>query len=230
MSILENLKTERMKLTQVSKKLDITVTEASRHLQRLSDAKLISRDSDGLYLLTGLGKLAISQIPNLSFITDHSEYFLSHDPSTLPYQFLNRLGELSECRFDSDTGRNVNHSAQMVKDAEEYACVMTYQYPVLTTSIIEQRLDEGLDFRFLFPEGVQPPEGIRLDVFRRCSMRSIPRIEARVILTDKEAQFGVPSTDGRSDYAAFISQSEKFRRWSRDLFEHYWGTGKKLLL
>jgi predicted transcriptional regulator len=106
---------------------------------------------------------------------------------------------------------------------------MTYQFPVLTTSTIEKRLDEGLGFRFILPDGVLPPEGIRLDVFKKCSMRSIPRIEARVILTDKEAQFGLPFADGRVDYSAFISRSEKFRQWSRDLFEHYWGTGKNLL-
>ena len=39
-TILKNLYDKRMKLTQVSKKLDFTVTEVSGHLQRLSDTKL----------------------------------------------------------------------------------------------------------------------------------------------------------------------------------------------
>ena len=39
-TILKNLYDKRMKLTQVSKKLNFTVTKVSGHLQRLSDTKL----------------------------------------------------------------------------------------------------------------------------------------------------------------------------------------------
>ena len=102
LTILKNLQKEKLKLSQVSQIQDMTAPEASQHLQRLSDAKLISRDSNGFYFLTMLGKLVFSQLSTLSFISDHSEYFLSHDPSILSYQFQNRIGELRECRFDSD--------------------------------------------------------------------------------------------------------------------------------
>jgi len=230
LTILKNLQKEKLKLSQVSQIQDITAPEASRHLQRLSDAKLISRDSNGFYFLTMLGKLVFSQLSTLSFISDHSEYFLSHDPSMLSYQFQNRIGELSECRFDSDYVHNINHSAQMVKEAEDYLWCITYQLPGLTTPIIEQRLDDGLEVKFIFPEGVQPSESIRLEVFRRCENRSIPRIEARIVLTDKEAQFGLISSDGKYDYAAFISSDEKPRQLARDVFKYYWERGKLLLL
>ena len=49
MRIMKSLLAERLKLTQVSKKLDMTVTEASRHLQRLSDIQLIEKDVDGAF-------------------------------------------------------------------------------------------------------------------------------------------------------------------------------------
>jgi DNA-binding IclR family transcriptional regulator len=44
MNLLEELQKQRMKLSHVSEKLDMTITEASRHLQRLTDAKLIQKD------------------------------------------------------------------------------------------------------------------------------------------------------------------------------------------
>jgi hypothetical protein len=59
----------------------------------------------------------------------------------LSYQFLNRIGELSECRFDSDYVHNINLSFQMVKEAEEYLRCIPHQLPGLTTPIIKQRLD-----------------------------------------------------------------------------------------
>ena len=52
MNLLKKLQKQRMKLSHVSEKLDMTITEASRHLQRLSEAKLIQKDVDWLYGLT----------------------------------------------------------------------------------------------------------------------------------------------------------------------------------
>ena len=45
--IMLELQKGKLKLSNLSRKLDLTVTEASRHLQRLSEAKLIQKDTDG---------------------------------------------------------------------------------------------------------------------------------------------------------------------------------------
>lgn len=38
MNMLNSLRNERLKLSHLAKRLDMTVTETSRHLQRLSDS------------------------------------------------------------------------------------------------------------------------------------------------------------------------------------------------
>ena len=47
MNIMLSLQEERLKLSHVSNKLNMTVTETSRHLQRLSDIRLIEKDVGG---------------------------------------------------------------------------------------------------------------------------------------------------------------------------------------
>ena len=118
----------------------------------------------------------------------------------------------------------------MLREADEYVWAMTYQFPVLTTPVLEHVLSEGLELKIILPKDLNPPEGLRPDVFRRIPLKCVPRIDARVVVSDKEAQFGVPLTDGRVDYSAFISHNDKFRLWCLDLFEYYWERGEGLYL
>jgi predicted transcriptional regulator len=59
LDILFLLKKTQMKLSHISKKLDFTVQETSRNITRLSEAKMISKDVDGLYHLTPYGNEAL---------------------------------------------------------------------------------------------------------------------------------------------------------------------------
>jgi predicted transcriptional regulator len=63
MMILINLDKESMRLSQLVKKQEMTPTEASRHLQRLTDIDLIAKDADNLYKITPYGRLVLSVIP-----------------------------------------------------------------------------------------------------------------------------------------------------------------------
>jgi predicted transcriptional regulator len=65
MKILSNLSKEALKLSHLAQRQDMTVTEASRHLQRLNDADLISKDVKNLYKITPYGRLILSLLPTL---------------------------------------------------------------------------------------------------------------------------------------------------------------------
>ena len=63
LTILTEIDTEPLKLSQVARKLSATVQETSRHLERLSKAKLIEKDSTSSYRITSFGKLILSLLP-----------------------------------------------------------------------------------------------------------------------------------------------------------------------
>ncbi|UCD45075.1 MAG: hypothetical protein JSV27_00785, partial [Candidatus Bathyarchaeota archaeon] len=105
MNIMLNLLEERLKLSHVSRKLDMTVTEASRHLQRLSDIQLIEKDVEGMFGPTRFGRLAIKLLSSLDFISMNKQYFLDHDVSNLPDELISRINELSFGTLNTDVVR-----------------------------------------------------------------------------------------------------------------------------
>ena len=107
-------------MNDLARKLDLTPTEAFRQLQRLSEARLVEKQPDGNYAITEYCKLVLQLSPALEFTYKHREYFLSRDISRLPYEFINRIGELSSGILETNVADTINHAEQMIKQAEEY--------------------------------------------------------------------------------------------------------------
>ena len=75
--IMLELEKEPLKLTHVSKKLDLTSSEAHRQLSRLSEAKLVSKDVEGFFSLTPFGEQSLKWIPGYTFISDNSDVLVA---------------------------------------------------------------------------------------------------------------------------------------------------------
>src|SRR5918996_3090449 len=58
------------------------------------------------------------------FLTQNREYFLSHDISSLPLEFIERLGELQEGEHTDNVGSVIVHLQRVVQSAEEYIWLM----------------------------------------------------------------------------------------------------------
>jgi len=227
MRIINLLNGEKLTLSHVSQKLDITVTEASRHLQRLSEAQLIQKDSGRFYHLTSYGELVLQQLSGLDFILDNRQYFLEHDTSHLPYKFISRIGELSLGSLNKDVLACIAYAEHALKHAEEYSWSLTDQVIASSSTIIEEKIKEGIKIRAILPEklesppGYNPPYGVE--------RRTLPKIDIRVMVTEKEAMLGLPFLGGQMDYAQIISKDLKFCEWCRDLYLFYWEKAKPIL-
>ncbi len=89
--IMLELQKRKLKLSQVSRKLDSTITEASRHLERLGQAKLIQKDTDGYFSVAPFGTLVLTLLSGLNFASRHTEYLLDYDVSQVPLEFVERI-------------------------------------------------------------------------------------------------------------------------------------------
>ena len=112
---LSLIEKERLKLTHISERLNLSVQETSRHLSRLRDAKLIGRNVDGFYHLTPFGLAILHLLPSYNFILRNRDYFQDHDPSCLPPEFIERIGELEEYK-PGEGVMQVLHLAMIVID------------------------------------------------------------------------------------------------------------------
>jgi predicted transcriptional regulator len=227
MRILLAVKAEKMRLSNLAERMKFTATEASRQLQRLSEAKLIQRDSDGFFTITKYGELSLSLLDSLIFTSLNREYFLSHDASVLPSAFIGRLGDLYGCSFQGDVISTLVYDEGMLRSAESYAWTMSDQFHYSARPIVAEMRKLGVDIRTILPVNVVPPQGFK--PAEGVARRLLPKVDFHLIVTDKEAAFGLAYMDGRMDYAQFVSRDERFRGWCHDLFQHCWDRAKPLI-
>jgi predicted transcriptional regulator len=88
-------------------------------------------------------------------------------------------------------------------------------------------MKSGLEFRFIFPENLVPPPGVKPVLGTQ--RRTLSRVEEIILMTDKEAWFGFPDLNGKIDYVLFLGKDLKFHTWCRDLFQYRWEQAKPAL-
>jgi len=225
-SILFELEKKNLKMQQIAKCLDMTVTETFRHLQRLSDAKLVEKKVDGTYAITSLGSLASRLISSLDFILRNTDYFLEHDVHGLPYEFVNRLGELSAGEFCGDTLVALNRTRKIVNEAEEYLWAMAEQSESSHTPVANEKISKGLKFRFIMQENLAKTVQIAPEIEHLKERKYLERICATLLISEKESAFHLRRGNGQMDYVGFFGIDEKFQKWTRDLFMYNWERAK----
>jgi predicted transcriptional regulator len=71
LSILLELQKENLKMQEIARRLDVTVTEAFRQLERLSATLLVQRQPDGTFALAEYGKLVLQLASSLEFVVKY---------------------------------------------------------------------------------------------------------------------------------------------------------------
>ena len=226
-SILFEVEETALKMRQIAKSLDMTVTEAFRHLQRLSDAKLVEKKPDGTYAITSLSSLATGFLSGFNFILKNGEFFLEHDVSCLPYEFVNRLGELSAGEFYGDTLTYMNRSRKMVYEAEEYIWAMAEQSESSHTPVANEKVSKGLKLKFLMQKDFAKIVKFDPEIEHLKERRYLERICATLLITNKESAVHLHRHNGKMDYIGFFGTDEKFRKWTRDIFIYCWDRAER---
>jgi Predicted transcriptional regulator len=222
-SILFEVEKQGSKMQQIAKTLDMTVTETFRHLQRLTEAKLVEKKVDGTYAITSLGKLATGVLSGFNFYLKNGDYFLEHDVSCLPYEFVDRLGELTSSeRFDGVLP-SLNKIRQIVFSSEEFIWVMSDQVDSSHVPVTNEKVRGGLEFKFIMQKDlaktIQDSENLK-------ERRYIERVPAAILINEKEAYVSLRRINGVIDHMGFYSTDSKFRKWCQDVFLHYWQTAQ----
>ena len=101
LKIIQLLNEKKFRLSELAKALDATTPEVHRNLNRLEDSGFIVKDGEGNFVLTALGHMLLSLIPNFAFIIENKKYFIEHPIDSLPEKFILRLGELFQGKFIS---------------------------------------------------------------------------------------------------------------------------------
>lgn len=230
LGILRELNMKNWKMNDLARKLDLTTTETFRQLQRLNEALLVQKQVGGAYAITLYGTLVLQLSPSLEFIFKHKEYFSTHDIRCLPYQFRNRIGELSGANLNMNAVENLNKVGQIVGEAEQYMWGLREGLGIESMfPIFEEQMRKGIKFRELFPESDLTTYRIGPEMGRSIEGRVLPLsdVHATFAVTEKEAVVFFPLVGGRTDFTGFVGKDPIFLNWVKDLFLYYWEKGKR---
>jgi len=229
LSILRELQKENLKMQEIARRLDVTATEAFRQLERLSAALLVQRQPDGTFAIAEYGKLVLQLASSLDFVSKHRDYFSTHDVMRLPFQFVNRLGELSQAKLVIDTVENLNNGERAFMEAEQYGWgIAEGTIPLHMIPIMNEQIMKGLKLKMLIPENLLSASVSPTATAKNMKARGLPDLPAIVVLTEKEAGICFRQVGGRMDYAGFFGTDPVFHNWVKDLFLYYWDKGKRI--
>lgn len=235
--MLRRLQHDHMTVTALSKELELTTQETSRHLSRLGETGLTIKNSNGTHSLTGYGDLSLKQIKGFMFTSTHRSYFQNHDLTGIPPEFVSRIGELGNARYIDDIMVIFHLIEQLGRESHDYIYRLTDKYILTAIPSWENALSRGVEFRLLEPTDiVVPPEFDRGPVIEdavnrgQFKVREIDEVNVFLALNEsKVAAIGFPTNEGRMDYRGFVSEDRKVHSWAKDLYENYWAKSKPVI-
>ncbi len=231
--LLEIRKEEKLRLTQLAEKIRATIQETSRHMGRLTEAKLIEKDSEGTYKPTSYGKLVCLLLSSFDFLSKNRDYFLSHDISSLPREFIERIGELTVHEPAVNVSNVLRHTEQAISSANEFVWLMADQALITGPAVAQAVGNRDLSIRIMIPKNILMPKQFQETktlLGNKFELKLLPdeNVKVAIALNEKIAGITFPDLKGKMDFdSGFTSSSIDFHRWCIDLFTSYWDRSKK---
>ncbi len=219
LGILQTLNEKPMTFTSLIKEIDMNSTEASRQLSRLTEAQLIEKKGDGRYYNTPFGKLILSSISDLNFISEKSGYFMNHDTTQIPLDLLRQIDSLSKGEIVTGVYNIMNTYEKII--IKSYIWYMSDDFPRHQLPNVEKKLEEGKEFRVILPK--DPTSMLSEKNRKKIAIKVLDGISVSVIVTDKFSMLELPGLDGKIDQnTAIFGYDDQFREWCKKLFQYYW--------
>jgi len=222
-----------LRMAQLALRIRATMPETSRHLGRLTAAKLIEKNSNGAYSLTSYGTLLLLLLSSFGFLSKTKDYFLSHDVSLLPQEFIERIGELSVHEYTANVSSILRHTEQVIDSANEYVWLMADQALITGPSIAQGVANRDLSVRIMIPKSDHKPEryhqtktllGDKLEL----KLLADEDVKVAIAMNEKIAGVTFPDLKGKMDFnSGFTGSNINFHKWCNNVFTFYWDRSKK---
>ena len=223
LTLLLKIASDKQRMSSLSSTIAASVPECSRHLSRLTDSGLAHKDTAGFYEATPVGRTILKLLPGLETVVKYRTYFLTHDLSVLPLEFIQRIGALSEAEHISHFSDVLDRIKRTISEAREYSNLMVDK-PIFVGK--EEGLAAGPNSpsaRFIFGETISPKLLASVKAsYPSSTIALTEKVEIALGVTERNAGIIFPS-DGRLDFGnGFFGNSQTFRKWCSDLFEFCW--------
>ena len=235
LEILSRLYGQNQKVSVVAREIDATVPEVFRNFERLARAGLISKDSDGSYAISAVGRLLYSQETLVKFLSENKAYLKTHGFADIPDKFLQRAGALVSGRHVRGFVKVLERWREIYDSADKYICNVLFEVPYTTDFIepIVKKVNGGVKLRSVFSSSAIIPND-RKEILEKHGFRKMiveGKVERRMrdgirtvaVLNESKACIMFPNLDESPDISeGFYSEDPRFHEWCLDYFTHCW--------
>jgi predicted transcriptional regulator len=224
LAILESITAKPLKHAQLTRRLKMTGSETTRHLNRLQSAGMVRRNPRGEYEATRLAALGLRGLSFFRFLTTQREFLEAHDVLGLPPEFVERLGALREGTFIAGTYEVVGTQVKYLRTVRRRCWVLSEQAFEQAIPILREKAVAGADVRVIRNraafERTIPVLGA---VERNYPVRLLSETRIFLAVLDDTAGVSFPALDGKVDMATMILlESPEGYQWAEDLFLQFW--------
>ncbi|MHA2093825.1 MAG: ArsR family transcriptional regulator, partial [Candidatus Hodarchaeales archaeon] len=202
--ILKILMSSPSTLTEITKILDFSKPEVSRHLARMRESGLVTKN-DKNHEISNLGEIVLGNISSLEFLVTHHVYFKDHQIIDLPQMITRHLDSLEGSQLIVGMGFILKEIEGLNNiPVDEVKIMIDQPFP----AVRELKVNKS---SFIIPAKAKD-ENIDLEAIESTSasyeIRTLPAINVSFgIFDDKYGYIFFPDLTGRMDYNSgfFIS-------------------------
>lgn len=231
-SILFCLMERDMKISQLAKKLDISLQAFQKHSTKLIEAELIKKNQLGLLSLTQMGFALTKQIPSIQFLYENKELFENHSLSFLPTKFVERIGDLREFDLINGISKNMEKFHKLIEESTKHVKVINLPILDVKNKVFSKIFQKDIKMQYILDINSKSPKDVGLtrkmgekELISQSIIQKRMIMDSHITLCTSEKSAGLmfPDLNGNVDMNSLLfSSDKKFIDWCTDLFDHMW--------
>jgi len=228
--IMLNLKEEPKRITELSKTMNLTTQEVSRHLSRLSNTRLILKNVDGTYRLTPLGDTVLLLLEEIRFTSKYTKYLADHQTSHLDLKHLKTIGKLCDTKLYDNMMEFLHVIEKIIEEAEEFVWLQADDFPMILLNTFIDALNRGITLNILIEEKAGPIVNFELMTEPLKRVLTTPLVQERVVkkngvyqlLSERRGIIAFPNETGDFDFTGLETQDKESYSWCKEYFIGFW--------
>jgi predicted transcriptional regulator len=237
------LKEKPRDVDTIKKLLKVEANSIHPHIKKLKDSGVVT-EKNKVYKLSDIGEMIVKNMQPLLSLSkvfgENTEYWTSHDLSSIPEFLLERIDELGHCElFEPDTGHLVDTPETLLNSmlsSKEVLTFTAYFHPQAPL-IYAELADKGTEITLCMTENVTERlfsnhrgEAEKLSKARNSSLFILRKSTTipSLIVTDRLLAFKLFENDGKLRDQLVLSFEERALCWGKELFKYCMGAAEPL--
>lgn len=234
LTMLSMINENDMKISEISKKMKMTIPGVQKHLNKLLESSLIEKKPGGFFSLSQYGRIMKDEILFFEFLEENKDFLRDHSLMYIPSKFRSRIGELKKFETITDIVLAQERWKKVMKESKKFVkqCCTHISLDLYSNGVTSFR-ENGSKMQFILSENAFIPKGwkksikdhdeIKLTQHGKLEKKMIKDLNIMIWVSENEAAMYLPYLDGTMDLNyMLVSKDEHFREWCMDYFDYLW--------